>query len=149
MRSRAGIGRTEVIVAVVVVLVLAAIATPFLLGSSKKYLRAEVPTMVEQIKAAEIASMGAFDTYEAAEAAPRGPTQVNAEPVPWTPTRGFDRLAWAPDDETAVYGSYRVVLTDDGFKVIGTIDADGDGKRAVFEATQDTPPTMVSPEDYY
>jgi type II secretory pathway pseudopilin PulG len=149
MRTRSGVGRTEVIVGIVVVVVLLAVATPLLLGRSDGTRRSEVPLYLEKIKAAQLASMQAFQTYEACDPAPRGPTDVDANAVPWAPSRGFTRLAWEPDDLDAVYGSYRCALEGAGFRCVGTADVDGDGKRAVYEVTQDTEVTMTSDPDFY
>ncbi len=137
MRTRSGVGRTEVIIGVVVVVVLAAVAIPLFMGGSEKSREAELPLYVESIRTAEIALEQIFGDYESAAAAPREATEVNATPIPWEASDGFNRLAWSPDNLDAVYGSYRVVLTDAGFNVIGTADVDGDGKRAEFTASEE------------
>ena len=148
MRSRSGIGRTEVIIGVVVVIVLAAIAIPLLMGGSKKARSAELPLYVESIRTAEIQLMEVFEEYQSADASPRAATAVDATGVPWDASAGFDSLAWSPDDLESVYGSYRVVLTETGFSVIGVADVDGDGKRAEYQATESAAATVSSNPDF-
>lgn len=148
MQSRRGIGRTEVIIGIIVVVVLAAVAIPLLRNGSDKSRDMELPLYVESIRTAEIALMQVFDEYQSADAAPRGPTEVNATGVPWAASPGFDRLAWEPDDLEEVYGSYRVLITDEGFNVIGVADVDGDGKRAEYTATEDSPAAVTSNPDF-
>jgi len=138
MGSRRGIGRTEVIIGIVVVVLLGAIAVPLLMRGSDKSRDVELPLYVESIRTAEIQMMEVFEEYISADAAPRLPAQVDANPVPWEGTAGFDELAWSPENLEEVYGSYRVVLTDEGFTVIGVADVDGDGKRAEYSATEST-----------
>ena len=148
MRGRRGVGRTEIIIGIVVVVVLAAVAIPLLMSGSDKSKDAELPLYVESIRTAEIQLMEVFSEYQSADAAPRAATAVDATPVAWTPSEGFERLAWSPDDLESVYGSYRVLITDSGFSVIGVADVDGDGKRAEFTATKDAPAAATSNPDF-
>lgn len=148
MRTRSGIGRTEVIIGIVVVVVLAAVAIPLLKGGSNKSREAELPLYVESIRTAEIEIEKVFGDYEAATAAPREATEVNEIAVPWQASEGFNRLAWSPDNLDEVFGSYRVVLTDSGFSVIGTADVDGDGKRAEFTATEEAAAVSTSNPEF-
>lgn len=148
MHDRRGIGRTEVIVGIVVVVVVIVIAIPLLGGTSKKTARAEVPLHVDAIKLAEVTYSEAFEEFVSAEAAPRAMTAVNQDRVAWAPTPGFVKLAWEPADPE-LYGAYMVTTKDGGFTVTGTCDVDGDGTRAIYTATADDNATRTTPEDVY
>ncbi len=146
-----GIGRTEVLIGLAVIAVLALITLPLMRGTSNDALRAEVPLNVNQIRIAETEQKEAFGDYLSAEAAPRKPEAVNATPVKWEATRGFKKLSWDPENREEVYGSYSVAATADGFTVKGTCDTDGDGRRANFTASssEDGAAKMTSAEDVY
>ncbi|MBW1878840.1 MAG: type II secretion system protein [Deltaproteobacteria bacterium] len=148
MDSRRGIGRTEVIIGIAVVAVVALITLPLWLNTSRKSGRAEVPLNVDAIKLAEVTYNEAFDEFVSAEAAPRATTAVNTEKVAWAPSPGFVKLAWEPE-EKQLYGSYMVVARDDDFTVTGTCDLDGDGQRAVFTANATDNATMTTDESIY
>ena len=148
MGDRRGIGRTEVLVVIAVVAVLALVTIPLWLGTSKKSKRAEVPLNVDAIKTAEITYEAGFHEYVSAEAAPRAMTAVDPEKVAWEPTEGFVELAWQPPTEE-VWGAYKVVAGEEGFTVTGTCDVDGDGKRAIYTATQSDNATRVTDESVY
>ena len=149
MTNRRGIGRTEIMIGVAVVVLLALIVGGLMMGSSSKSNRAEVPLNVDAIRTAEITYQEAFEDYVSASAAPRAATAVNEKPVAWNPTEGFKKLAWAPENEEAVYGSYQVVAKEDGFTVTGTCDVDGDGNRAVYTANAENNAQRDTPEDVY
>jgi hypothetical protein len=136
-------GRNEILVGVAVLAVAMLIVVPVVLSSNRKSRRDEVPRVVDAIRQAEIDYHDAFGDYVSAEVAPRPAHAVGADAVPWEPTEGFKKLSFSPEEEN-VYGSYQVQAEPDGFKVVGTCDVDGDGERAVFEATHDTPAHAVS-----
>lgn len=147
-RGRRGVGRTEILIGVAVLAVLVLISVPLGVSMSKKSARAEVPLNVDAIRTAELEYRSAFSDFVGAEAAPRPAHAVNGEAVPWTPSEGFRKLSWAPEQEQ-VYGSYQVTTTPDGFKVTGVCDVDGDGQTARFEATQDQPAVMITDAGVY
>ncbi len=132
------IGRNEILIGVAVVVLLLIITVPLGINQSQKSRRSEVPLLVKSIHQAELDYKAAFgdEGYVACEAAPRPMHAVDANPVPWKSNRGYDRLSWKPE-MAEVYGAYKVEVTGDGFKVTGACDVDGDGERAIFEATQD------------
>jgi hypothetical protein len=137
MHQRRGeIGRTEILIGVAVVAVLALIAVPLGLNRAKNSKLSEVPMNVDLIRISEINYSEAFQSYVAATAAPREAHAVDDAFVKWEPTAGFKKLSWAPEAEE-VRGSYQVRLTEGGFEVEGVCDVDGDGQRAIFKATQD------------
>jgi len=148
MRSRRGIGRTEIIIGVVVVVIIAAVAVPLVMRGSDKSREVEVPLYVESIRTAEIQMMEVFEEYISADAAPRAPSEVDEVAVVWEGTPGFNELSWSPDNLEEVFGSYRVVKTETGFTVIGVADVDGDGKRAEYSATESTPAEATSNPDF-
>jgi hypothetical protein len=133
-RTRRGVGRTEILIGVAVVVVLGAIAIPLVWNTSRNSARQEVPLYVNAIREFEFAYHQPFDEYVSADSAPREAHEVTADPVAWVSNSGFDKIGWTPEDEL-VYGSYRVSATADGFTVTGTCDIDGDGVRAIYEAT--------------
>lgn len=147
-RSRRGVGRTELTIGGVVVAVLALIAIPLMMSMGKQSKRDEVLRNVESIRTVQIAHKEAFEEYIPADSAPRAPGEVNAETVPWKPTKGFVKLSWAPEEEM-VRGSYEVITTKTGFTVKGTCDIDGDGKKAVFKATESQAAMLVTEEGVY
>ena len=147
-RDRRGIGRTELIIGAAVVAVLLLIAIPLGLNMSKKSKRAEVRLNVDSIRTVELAHKEAFEEYVSAEVAPRAANTVNADAVPWVPSKGFIKLSWAPEQEK-VRGAYGVVTTKDGFTVTGTCDVDGDGKKAVFQANSSTSAALKTDESIY
>ncbi|MEQ1508756.1 MAG: hypothetical protein ABMB14_41395 [Myxococcota bacterium] len=130
------IGRNEILIGVAVLAVAILVVVPIVVSSSKSSRLEELETNVNAIRQAELQYHDAFTEYVSADAAPRPPHAVDPNPVPWAPTEGFRKLSWAPDGD-AVIGSYQVQADKNGFKVIGACDVDGDGERAVFEATQD------------
>jgi type II secretory pathway pseudopilin PulG len=129
------IGRSQILVGVAVIAVAILIIVPIVVSSSKSSRLEEVEKNVNAIRIAEIQYHEAFGEYVSAEAAPRPSHAVDANQVPWVATNGFRKLSWAPDTEQVI-GS-QVQADKDGFKVIGACDVDGDGERAVFEATKD------------
>ena len=46
-------------------------------------------------------------------------------------------------------GSYSVVVTNDGFTVIGVADGDGDGRTVRIEATASEAARLITAEDIY
>ncbi len=142
------IGRNEILIGVAVIVVLVLIAVPIAVSSSKKSQREEVPLNVNGIRAAEIEYQDVFGDYVSADAAPRALHAVDSAPVQWEPTPGFKKLSWAPEPELTL-GAFQVQADRSGFKVTGACDVDGDGERAVFEATADQEATAVSEASVY
>ena len=100
--------------------------------------------IVDAIKKAEMDHFRQQGRYMAAEAAPRPPEQLDAEPTPWT---GYGD--WFTSELTAVRGSYRVRLTATGFEIVGVIDSDGDGRQAVYTASELRHATRITDDDVY
>jgi hypothetical protein len=136
-------GRKEMIAVVAVLAVATLVVVPVVLSNNRRHRREEVPRIVDAIRQAEIDYHDAFGDYVSAEAAPRPPHEVGPDAVPWQPTEGYRKLSFSPDAEN-VYGSYQVQAESGGFKVVGTCDVDGDGERAVFEATLDEPARPIT-----
>lgn len=142
------VGRNEILIGVAVLAVAILIIVPIVVSSSKSSRVEEVERNVNLIRTAELQYHEAFGDWVSAEAAPRPAYAVDPNPIPWVPTDGFRKLSWAPDD-AAVIGSYQVQADASGFKVIGACDVDGDGERAVFEATADTEAHLVTGSGVY
>lgn len=136
------------LLAVAGVAVLALAGVPIAISWSRQARLTEVVQTVESIRTAEIENRRAFGEYVGADAAPRPPHAVDAIAVPWIPTEGFEKLHWYPAGED-VRGSFRVVLTATGFVVHGACDIDGDGERALVEATEELPAHLVTPAGTY
>jgi hypothetical protein len=111
--------------------------------------RDQVLVNVEQIRQHEIDHKNIFGDYISADSAPRAPHEVTPEPVAWAPSRGFTRLSWEPTAPDAVRGSYSVVVTKDGFTVIGVADGDGDGRTVRIEATASEAARLITAESIY
>ena len=151
MRERRGVGRTEVLIGATVIGVLGLIAVPLFMSVGKNSSREEVPLVVESLRRAELFHFKQFGEYVAIESGPRAPTTVGPTSVPWKANTGFAALGWTPAQEglSELYGSYKVSVTDTGFKVTGTCDVDGDGERATFEATVDEETKAITPSTVY
>lgn len=151
MRGRRGVGRTEVLIGAAVIGVLGLIAVPLFMSVGKNSSREEVPLVVESLRRAELFHFKQFGEYVAIESGPRAPTTVGTTSVPWATNAGFTALGWTPAKEglSDLYGSYKVSVTDAGFKVTGTCDVDGDGERATFEATVDDEAKALTPANVY
>ncbi|MEO0603519.1 MAG: hypothetical protein AAF211_18920 [Myxococcota bacterium] len=122
-------------VALVVVAVLAVIGvalTPTSMGSRIDAIEADV----ERLRAAELDHFEAFGEALPAAGAPRAPGSLGPDPVPWSPSEGFRKLAWAPADREAVFASYSVTVDGSDFVVVARCDLDGDGVLAEFRATR-------------
>lgn len=146
---RRGVGRTELLIGAAVVVVLVLIAVPILMGTGKKSARAEVPLLVDQIRELELTYRASFGDYVSAEPSPRAPHLVDAVAVAWSSNRGFDTIGFAPPEPDAVYGSYKIAATETGFTVTGTCDVDGDGRRAVYVATESEPARLITDAGVY
>ncbi|MFK7928336.1 MAG: hypothetical protein AB8H79_09105 [Myxococcota bacterium] len=141
MRLPEAIGTREIIIAVVAVAVLLLAVIPVFGWMRGQSQRAEVPLLVESIRAREISEAQNFqEGYVSAGWAPRQPTELTTQAVEWTGNAGFDKLGWSPKVEglTQVFGAYRVAATPSGFTVTGKCDLDGDGEAVWYEATLDT-----------
>ena len=148
MQLPESIGTREILIGVAVVVVLLVAAIPLLGYVNETSKRAEVPLLVESIRAAELAQGRHFpaEGYVSADWAPRAPIALDGAAVEWTSNEGFTRLGWTPeaDGYTWVRGTYKVAATRDGFTVVGKCDLDEDGDPAWFEATADEPATERS-----
>jgi len=118
---------------------LGALAGPNFVEMQLRARRSEAPNTVDEIRAAQLAWLTDHGRALPLPAAPRAPDAMGKEQVPWVPQPEWLQLGWSPTGD--LRGSYSVEVSGDGksFKVIGVIDADGDGIPAVYEATDSTP----------
>lgn len=143
------IGRNELLVGVAILVVAVLIVVPIFVSSDKSSHLDEVIRNVESIRQAELQYESAgFGGFVSADAAPRPAHLVDAGAVPWAPSEGFRKLSWGPETET-VFGSYQVQADRATFKVVGTCDMDGDGHRAVVEATASEAAHVVTGSGVY
>ena len=111
-----------------------------------KAMRGEVPANIKAIKTVQIMYEISYDRFvESKEYPPRSKDKKS-----WDATNsgGFAVMNWSPDGE--VRGSYSVVTTagpNGDFKIIGVIDADGDGVYATYTATKTTNPVKPTTGD--
>ncbi len=145
----ASLGRTQIAIAVAVLAVMGLMAVPFTTSCGKKNHLADIQRDAEDLRQAELRHKEAFSEYVAAEDAPRSQMAVNEAPVNWVGTSGFDKLSWAPGNSAEVWASYRVVRTQQGFTVTAKCDLDGDGRTAVFTATESQPAKLETPNGVY
>jgi len=140
MRTSRGFTMMELIIAVAIVAILAAIAIPNYLAMQLKAKRAELPTNVESIKLAEVGFETAHEYYLNATAHPRETPDKNA--VAWTTdNEGFEGIGWRADSD--VRGVYEVVdASNTEFTVQGVADCDGDGLIVMYTANQTTAATL-------
>jgi hypothetical protein len=146
--NRRGAGRTEAMIGVAVLALIALVAVPLGVNMSKKSKRNELVINVESLRTVVVAHHDAFQEYVNAAASPRPNFEVNGTPQPWNPSQGFQKLSWAPE-QPEVFGSYSVTVTSDGFKIIGTSDIDEDGIRAIVEASTSSPARLVTDDAVY
>ena len=142
------IGRNEILIGVAVLAVGTMIVAPMVISSSKSNRVTELEVNVNAIRQAELQYHDAFGEYVSADFAPRAAYQVDPNPVPWVPSEGFRKLSWQPETDQVV-GSYTVQAEGNGFKVTGTCDVDGDGERAIVEATHEVEAHAISPAGVY
>jgi type II secretory pathway pseudopilin PulG len=142
------VGKNEILVGVAILVVGLLVVVPIFLGGGRSGALEEVRANVEAIRQAELQYQEAFGAYVSADAAPRPAHAVDPNAVPWAPSDGFRRLSWAPSTESVV-GSYQIMANKQGFKVIGTADVDGDGQRAIFEATATEETHLVTGSGIY
>jgi prepilin-type N-terminal cleavage/methylation domain-containing protein len=152
-RFSRGFTLVEMVTVVAILGVLASIAVPTFLRMQYRAMRAELPTNVDGVMAAEFAYDAAFDEFAGvAEFQPR-PT-ADRRAVPWVTGSGFDALGWSPDG--AVRGIYRVELSgSDAVMIEAECDVDGDASSAKYHIHYDalTPESgleewKTSPEIY-
>ena len=86
---------------------------------------------------------------ESLPVAPREISEINKDPVEWTPGPEWEPLSWAPSAK--VRASYWVIRLPDGsFEVHGKADIDGDGELCHWVQGQDEEePQMLTATDVY
>ena len=120
---------------------------PAVTGTQDVVLR-DVAQHVDDIRAAELTYMAAFETFVfQPEPYPRAIEALDPNPVSFQWGSAFDDLGWAPEGDVAA--TFQVLPEGDGFRVIGTIDADGDGEPARFVATRDRAAVRETPEGVF
>lgn len=143
-QRRRGISRLELGIGLLVLGVLFVVGFP-LFGQVERHMqRAELAMIVDAVKKAELDRFQATGHFVAAEASPRSPDSVDEELVPWA---GFGE--WYTPEMTEVRGSYRVRLTATGFEIVGVCDIDGDGRQAVYTASELRHATRITAADVY
>jgi len=150
------IGYRNLAIGLGILVIIAIVAIPLTGYMKKKSKRAELPLLVESIRAAQLKNSSQFsnEDFISAEWAPRKPTALDGNPVEWPelgPNHGFTKLGWTPSTEGYewVVGTYRIAADRNSFKVTGKCDIDGDGVPAVFEADQDNPVKQISAANIY
>ena len=131
------------------------IAIPNYISMASRAKRAELPTMVEAIRTAQLARHTGTGRFIAcgnemgARAELVGDGGKRARDFNSAGDPCWDELGWEPEGQ--VRGAYWVEVTASGddFKVTGLLDVDADGEYAIFVATRDREAEMVSPSHAY
>ena len=95
------------------------------------------------IRTAELAHHQEHGVFVAAGWQPQPEGDRHMKPFEVTENSGWAAMGWPPEGEDFFRCQYRVELVGEGFKATSKCDVNHDGHYAVFEATQDTPPTRV------
>ena len=108
--------------------------------------REELPRIIKLIVQAEKSLQKAKGVYVSAAPYPLAPSQ---KPQLWDSSLsgGFETLGFEP--EGSIRGSYSVTITEDGFRVLGISDIDGDGVFATYVATESMEASLQTPSDVY
>lgn len=126
---------------------LAGLATPAFVGMQAKAKRAECASNLQSLRTHELAWHAEHDVFLAAPAHPRPAAEADHQELGWGDPPAWATLGWRPDG--AVRGVYEVRLTPSGFVASCTIDSDGDGRPARFEATEQHPPKLLTAPEVY
>lgn len=107
----------------------------------------ELRTNIASIKKALFAYKKQHGEYISCDPYPPLPSKYGQK---WIAEKSgnFQKLRWQPEYD--VRGSYAVKSDGNKFKIIGTIDVDGDGNFATFMATaRQNAETPITPQDVY
>jgi hypothetical protein len=132
--------------------VIAAIAVPNFIAMQLKAKRAEVPTNLDGLRAAELAYDATFGGFLPCGSRGAADTMLSVDPHAWADDPAaacFRQLGWAPDG--AVRGSYWVTVdaSTGDFTAYGIVDADGDGDQAEYRASRDASAAIVTWAEVY
>lgn len=151
---RRGFSLLELMIAVLIVGILAAVALPRFHTMMLDARRAELPGNVDTIRDAQVAYDAAMDTYVSCGIQPVGTSALNKTARPWPGTAGgFDTLGWRPDG--LVRGAYQASASSSGghglsfggsaytdVRVYGYSDVDDDGNVARYVASPSDGPVL-------
>lgn len=142
MGPRSGFSLLEALAAIALLGVLTAIALPSWNRASQRAQRAELPSVLDGLLAAEVAYFAAEGRYVVQpEFTPDALPGRSARP--WVDD-GFDRLGYRPDG-AAVLGSYAAMASPSyGVELHGISDVDGDGRWSWWRARPGQEATMLS-----
>ena len=134
---------------------LAAIAIPSFVEMQYRAKRSEVPNLVDDIRAAQLAYHARTGRYlacgseEAAVAVLANGNGKKRRPFSGGDGDCWAELGWVPNHE--VRGEYFVLLNNDGsdFQAHGICDVDGDGEFALYVASKTTAATPVPDSTTY
>lgn len=129
MKRRAGFTLVELMIAVAIIGILAAIAVPRAHEWSLKAKVAEAPTNVDGIITAQIAYEASMDAF--VDISDWHPTRsMKKEAQEWTAGSEFDTIGWEPDGE--VRCKYRATLKTNRLRAQAKCDVDNDNKIARY-----------------
>ena len=135
--------------------IFAAAFIPSFVSTQYRAKRSEVPTVVDQLRTAQLEYHGRTGRYLAcgseasAQTALADGNGTSRRPFPSGDGECWAELGWAPNH--AVRGEYWMVVAEDGsdFQVHGICDADGDGEFAVVVADRTNPAMLVTDTTIY
>lgn len=155
MSPRRGFSLLELLIAVLIVGILAAVALPQFNAMMLDARRAELPGNVDAIRDAQVAYDAAMDNYISCGIQPVGTSGLGKTPRSWPSSApGFDTLGWRPDGP--VRGAYQATPSSSSgghglsfgptsytdVTVTGYSDVDDDGIVARYSATVDDGPHL-------
>jgi len=145
MGPRHAFSLLEALAAIVLLGVLTAVALPSWTSASQRAQRAELPTTLDGLLAAELAYYAAEGRY-ALQPTFTPDALPGRNPRPWV-GEGFDRMGYRPEG-TGVVGSYAAMASPSyGIELHGISDVDGDGRWSWWRARPGEAATMMSAED--
>ena len=144
MRSdRQGLTRWEVLLGLLLVAVTVAYAKPRFEQFHRQTQRSELGLVLESLREAQLAHRRTHKDWFDLPPSPQATSAVGTHAVSWS---GTER--WRPP-LPELRGSYRTERTAQGLVLIGECDIDGDGIRAVFQASPNGLATRTTPDDVY
>ncbi len=145
---RNGFTLVELMIVVAIIGILASIAIPNFATLVLRAKRAELPTQVGAIERIEFAYFAEWDTFTACTATPDsipGRRPVTFEGSGYT---SFANLGFVADG--MVRGQYMVEVSDpEHYLATGMSDLDGNSEIAIYEATDDLPVQIMTPNYVY
>ena len=150
MTTRSGLTLIEVLVALALFALLAAVAIPRMEEARKRTRRAEMQTHVRGIRAAlEATTFSKYGpTFGGAGPSPRPDQELDERAVPWVSDAGFEFIGYAPDGDVRCNYVINVDNPNDIF-VRARCDVDDDDVLSEVLMTSTQHPYLATPNEVY